>query len=151
MAVECRAARADEYAAAAQLRQEMALELGNDYDAQAPDWRAKFCAYFGGKQAAGAAQLFLAYDGEMPVGCAVVSLQEHYRRFVFGTESAWVNAVYVRPAYRRRGVGRRLMELIVAWARERDCVNVRLRASEDGKLLYETLGFHQGREMELPL
>jgi GNAT superfamily N-acetyltransferase len=70
---------------------------------------------------------------------------------VFGTESAWVNAVYVRPAYRRRGVGRRLMELIVAWARERDCVNVRLRASEDGKLLYETLGFHQGREMELPL
>jgi GNAT superfamily N-acetyltransferase len=149
--VECRAAAADEFLAAAQLRQEMALELGSDFDATAPDWRAKFSAYFGGKQAAGNAQLFLACDGGEPVGCAIVSILEHYRRYVFGTENAYVNAVYVKPAYRRHGIASRLMQLVVAWARERGCAGVRLRASEDGRFLYATLGFREGREMELDL
>ena len=149
--VECRAGGSDEYAVAAHLRQEMALELGSDFDAAAADWRTKFCTYFAGKQAAGNAQLFLAYDGEKPVGCAIVSILEHYRRYVFGTENAYVNAVYVKPAYRRRGIASRLMQLVVAWARERNCRSVRLRASEDGRFLYESLGFHEGREMELDL
>jgi GNAT superfamily N-acetyltransferase len=149
--VECRAAGTGEYAVAAQLRQEMALELGSDYDAHARDWRTKFCAYFAGKQAVGEGQLFLAYDGATPIGCAIVSVLEHYRRYVFGTQTAWVNAVYVRPAYRRRGIAGRLMQLVIAWARERGCANVRLRASDDGRFLYKTLGFEQGREMELRL
>lgn len=129
----------------------MALELGSDFDAIAADWRAKFCAYFGGKQAGGTAQLFLAYDGDEVVGCALVSILEHYRRYVFGTENAYVNAVYVRPEYRRRGIASALMQLIVEWSRERGCSSVRLRASDDGRFLYEALGFREGREMELPL
>jgi GNAT superfamily N-acetyltransferase len=140
-----------EYATAAQLRQEMAVEMGGDFDARAADWRAKFSAYFGGKQAAGNAQLFLAFDGSKPIGCAIVSILEHYRRYVFGTENAYVNAVFVQPAYRRRGIASRLMKLAVAWSRERGCTSVRLRASEDGRYLYEMLGFQEGREMELEL
>lgn len=150
-AIECRACGADKYPAAAHLRQEMALELGSDFDAIASDWRAKFCAYFGGKQAAGNAQLFLAYDGAEPIGCAIVSILEHYRRYVFGTENAYVNAVYVRPQYRRRGIAKRLMELVIAWSRERGCAGVRLRASDEGRFLYEHIGFREGREMEFDL
>jgi GNAT superfamily N-acetyltransferase len=149
--VDVRAARRHEFQIAARLRQEMALEMGGDFDALSPDWRTKFAAYFGGKQAAGTAQLFLAFHGEEPIGCAIVSILEHYRRYVFGTENAYVNAVYVKPEYRRRGIARRLMELAVAWARERGCTSVRLRASEEGRFLYEAIGFHAGREMELPL
>lgn len=149
--VECRAAGAHEYPAAARLRAEMALEMGSDFDAQSADWRSRFCAYFSGKQAAASAQLFLACDGDTVVGCAIVSLLEHYRRYVFGTQSGYVNAVYVQPAYRRRGIATRLMELAIAWSREHDCLSLRLRASEDGRPLYEGLGFHAGREMELPL
>lgn len=149
--VECRAARADEHPAVAQLRGEMALEMGSDFDAMAADWRTKFCAYFGGKQAAGTAQLFLAYEGEQPIGCAVVSILEHYRRYVFGTENAYVNAVYVRPEYRRRGIAAKLMQLAIAWSRERGCKSVRLRASDEGRFLYEALGFRAGREMEFDL
>lgn len=149
--VECRAARGDEYATAAQLRQEMAREMGGDFDARFPGWRTRFCAFFSGKQATGTAQLFLAYDGERAVGCTTVSIAEDYRRYCFGTPAAHVNAVYVRPDYRRRGIARRLMQLAIEWARERGCTRVRLRASEDGRFLYEQLGFREGREMELDL
>jgi GNAT superfamily N-acetyltransferase len=148
-AVECRPAGVDEYPVAAALRQEMALEMGGDFDAKAADWRRKFAAYFGGKQAAGVAQLFVAYDGDVPVGCAIVSILDHYRRYVFGTENGYINAVYVKPAYRRRGIASNLMELAVAWARERGCTSVRLRASDEGRFLYKRLGFREGREMEL--
>ncbi|HLI96712.1 MAG TPA: GNAT family N-acetyltransferase [Candidatus Baltobacteraceae bacterium] len=150
-AIECRAAGADEYPAAAQLRADMALEMGSDFDGAAADWRTKFAAYFGGKQAVGGAQLFLAYDGEAPIGCAIISILDHYRRYVFGTEVGFINAVYVHPDYRRRGVANRLMRLAIAWARERGCRSVRLRSSDEGRFLYEQLGFREGREMELDL
>jgi GNAT superfamily N-acetyltransferase len=149
--VECRAAGADEFALVAELRGEMAREMGSSFDALAPDWRPKFTAYFGGKQAGGSAQAFLAYDGQTPVGCAIVSIPDEYRRFVFGICNAHVNAVFVRPEYRRRGIARQLMQLAIAWARERGCTRVRLRASEDGRALYSQLGFEPGREMELDL
>jgi GNAT superfamily N-acetyltransferase len=150
-AIECRAASADEYPTAAALRQEMGLEWGDDFDAKSHDWRTKFCAYFGGKQATGNAQLFLAFDGETPIGCAVISILDHYRRYAFGTEIGYVNAVYVRPAYRRRGIASRLMQQAIAWASERGCAGVRLRSSDEGRILYERLGFREGREMELGL
>lgn len=150
-AIECRAGRAGDFPAAAQLRQEMALEMGGDFDALARDWRAKFCAYFGGKQSTGSAQLFMAYDGETPVGCATISIADDYRRYCFDMPVAHVNAVYVRVEYRRRGIATTLMQLAIGWARERGCVRVRLRASEDGRFLYRQIGFRDGREMELDL
>ncbi len=150
-AVECRAGRVEEYPAAAALRQEMAIEMGSDFDARSKEWRAKFCAYFGGRQSAGNAQLFLALDGERPVGCAMISVSDDYRRFCFGTLSGHVNAVFVQPAYRRSGVATRLMQLVIAWARERGCARVLLRSSDEGRALYQELGFATGREMELYL
>jgi len=150
-AIECRAGHASDYPAAAALRQEMALEMGSDFDEKSGQWRTKFSAYFFGKQSSGNAQLFLAYDSGVPVGCAIVSILDDYRRYCFGIRTAHVNAVYVRPSYRRRGIGKRLVELAVSWARERGCARVRLRASDEGRPLYEQLGFAPGREMELEL
>lgn len=149
--IEFRAARFDEFPLAAALRQEMSREMGNDFDALSPEWRAKFCQYFGGKQAAGNAQLFLAFDGAHAVGSVTISVLDDYRNFVFNQLAAHVNAVYVKPEYRRRGIARRLMEMAIAWARERGCTRVRLRSSDDGRGLYQTLGFAAGREMELSL
>jgi GNAT superfamily N-acetyltransferase len=141
----------DEFALAAALRQEMAKEMGDDFDARSPEWRTKFANYFSEKQRAGNAQLVIAFDGEEAIGCAVVSVLDDYRRFALSTSSAFVNAVYVKPAHRRRGIARRLMEMVLAWARERGCVRVRLRSSDQGQALYEAIGFKAGREMELYL
>ena len=149
--IECRRAAIEDLVPAAQLRAEMAVEMGNDLDASGTGWRAKFCEFFGEKQRAGCGQLFLAFDGAAPIGMTIISLAQEWRSFCFGTRFGFVNAVYVKPEYRRRGVGRQLLDAATLWAREKGCVRVRLRTSEEGRRLYESAGFVPGREMELEL
>lgn len=55
------------------------------------------------------------------------------------------------PEHRRRGLARWLVETIMAWARAQDIVMVTLRASEQGRPLYESIGFRQTSEMRLRL
>lgn len=147
--VEYRAARPDEYLYAAQLRGEMALEMGDDFDARVRDWRTKFAQYFFNKHAAGSAELFLALDGGDPVASVLISILDDYRSFVFDMKTAWINGVFVKPLYRRRGIARSLMRMAIDWAREKRCRRVRLRTSDEGRDLYASLGFATGREMEL--
>lgn len=147
--IECRAAPLEQFAHAAELRQAMERGFDSDFDAQSGGWREKFCEYFGGKQRAGRGQLYLAFDGPAPIGMAIVTLTDEWRSFVFGMRFAFVNAVFVKPEYRRRGIGRDLMLCAIAWAKEKKCARIRLRTSEEGRALYESVGFRPGREMEL--
>ena len=53
-------------------------------------------------------------------------------------------AVYVKPAWRGRGVGHRVSEAVVEWARERGAPEIRLSVSdwnEGARRVYERLGF----------
>jgi GNAT superfamily N-acetyltransferase len=54
---------------------------------------------------------------------------------------AFVYNVYTEPAHRRRGLARRLMDEIHAWCREAGIGAIALNASEDGRPLYESLGY----------
>lgn len=65
------------------------------------------------------------------------------------TREALVVNVYVEPAYRRRGLARRLMEAILAWSREQRIERVSLHASVMGQPLYEALGFTRSNEFVL--
>lgn len=149
--LELRRARLDEYLAAAEMRQQMSVEHDGSFDARSAGWRARYCAYFAGKQGAGKGQLFLAFDGERAIGMAIISLLENYRTEIFNVRFAYVNSVYVYPEYRRQGIARRLMQMAMEWARELGCTQVRLRASSEGRPLYESLGFHATSEMQLDL
>jgi ribosomal protein S18 acetylase RimI-like enzyme len=60
---------------------------------------------------------------------------------VHGGEEAYLLNVYVEPAHRRFGLARALMDAMLAWARERGLARVVLHASDDGRALYESLGF----------
>ena|GEM_PF-5005820 len=51
--------------------------------------------------------------------------------------------------HHRQGIARSLTRATIKWLRRTGCSVVRLRASEDGRLLYETLGFVTGLETEL--
>lgn len=148
---EIRPARFEEFGAAAALRAEMANEMNAGWDRVNPRWRDDFMRYFSGRQAAGTSCLYLALDGERPVGMAAVSIHDDYRRHVLGQTVAYINAVYVQPPYRRRGIASQLVERAVAWAREHGCTRVRLRSSDAGRSVYERLGFRTGREMERDL
>jgi len=64
---------------------------------------------------------------------------------------AMILNVYVEPDYRRRGVARKLMGTMIQWCRENGFVNVALHASDEGRKLYEQLGFNPTNEMKLEL
>lgn len=59
--------------------------------------------------------------------------------------------VYTYPAYRRRGVARRLMQTMIDWCCGEGLARVTLHASDDGRALYESLGFEPSNEMRLHL
>ena len=63
-----------------------------------------------------------------------------------GREGLVMN-VYTDPAWRRRGIARRLMEEIIAWAKGVGIVRLVLHASDEGRPLYEQLGFAATNEM----
>ena len=58
--------------------------------------------------------------------------------------------MYTRPDYRRRGIARRVLELLTAEAEMRQIDAVMLEATAAGRPLYEAFGFTAMRdEMEL--
>jgi GNAT superfamily N-acetyltransferase len=57
--------------------------------------------------------------------------------------------VYTERTHRRQGIARGLMEWIVLWCRHRGFQAVTLDTSDDGRALYEALGFRPTRQMRL--
>jgi GNAT superfamily N-acetyltransferase len=66
-------------------------------------------------------------------------------------QRAMILNMYVDRDHRRRGVGRALMEAMITWCRENDFASVGLHASDEGRGLYEQLGFKPTTEMRLVL
>lgn len=57
--------------------------------------------------------------------------------------------VFTEPEWRRRGVAKLLMGEIISWARDHHLDSLVLHASQDGRALYEQLGFKASNEMRL--
>lgn len=66
-------------------------------------------------------------------------------------QRAMILNLYVEHEHRRRGIARELMKVMIAWCRRNEFVNVGLHASEEGRPLYEQLGFKPTNEMSLAL
>ena len=64
---------------------------------------------------------------------------------------AMILNMYVERECRRCGIARALMETIIAWCREQQFARVGLHASDEGRPLYEKLGFEPTNEMNLDL
>jgi GNAT superfamily N-acetyltransferase len=144
-------ARNEELPQVAQLRGVMAKEMGDDWDADHSGWRERFVEYFARRQDAYLSQFFVVKEAGTIVGIAAVSLVEDYHGYVRGRYVGRVNAVYVARHLRRRGIGKKLMQVSIEWLRQRNCTVARLNASEEGQLLYESIGFKPRNEMELRL
>ena len=66
-----------------------------------------------------------------------------------GAMEAYVLNVYTEPEHRRNGVARAIMEAIIEWSRDQRVARITLHASEDGRPLYESLGFRISNEMRI--
>jgi GNAT superfamily N-acetyltransferase len=63
-----------------------------------------------------------------------------------GRQGVIVN-VFTEPEWRRRGLAKLLMEKIIAWSRKQSLDDLVLHASDEGRTLYEQLGFVLTNEM----
>jgi GNAT superfamily N-acetyltransferase len=57
--------------------------------------------------------------------------------------------VYTKAVYRRRGLARELMKTAMEWCAREGVGTVILHASDEGRPLYEKLGFEATNEMSL--
>lgn len=67
------------------------------------------------------------------------------------SERGYILNMYVEPHHRRMGHGRRLLELCHAEARRRGVTYAVLHATQQGRGLYEQMGWTQTTEMSLTL
>jgi len=89
---------------------------------------------------------------EIVVGGAGVQLQPILPRPVNastvgeGRQGTVVN-VFTEPQWRRRGIARLLMKEIITWSKDEHLDRLLLHASDEGRSVYERLGFIAGNEM----
>jgi GNAT superfamily N-acetyltransferase len=142
----------DDYPAAIELRAAMVRELSlYEPDSTHPGWRDRYQTFYRSRADRGDAALFFAENQGSAIGMSAVYMASTHRTEIFLQRQAYVSNVYVRPAWRRRGIARRLTGLTIEWARMKKCQIIRLRPSDVGRPVYEALGFKQSEEMELPL
>lgn len=108
-------------------------------------------AYYRRALASGAHAALLVLDGGQVVGTGGVSFFEVMPTCCNPSgRKAYLMNLYTAPAYRRRGIARHVLELLVEACRERNVTAISLEATAMGRPLYEQFGFvSMKNEMEL--
>lgn len=86
--------------------------------------------------------VWLAIEEEYIIGTAGVCYFQYPPSFTNPTgKIAYITNVYTRDEYRKQGVATELLELVMEEVKSEGCKFARLHASEQGKGLYEKIGF----------
>lgn len=101
---------------------------------------------------AGTHAAYLVLDGDRFAGAGGVSFFEVMPTYHNPSgKKAYLMNIYTRPAYRRKGVAYKVLDLLVREAGSRGVTAVSLEATAMGRPLYEKYGFvRMNDEMELP-
>ncbi len=136
------------------LRQRRAMYEDMDYsDADALAAMERLCAdYLAKALADGTFHAWLAFDGDRAVaGGAVIVTPWPAHPYDLECRRATILNVYTDRTYRRRGIAKALLRTMIDWCARSGLARVSLHASEDGRPLYESLGFEPSNEMRLKL
>jgi len=95
----------------------------------------------------------LAFENGLFVGCGGICL---YQEMPLPDNAlglcGYLMNIYTRSAFRRRSVGKRIVEWLTAQGRQRGAKKIYLEASDMGRLLYQNIGFLPMRDqMYLPI
>ena len=109
-------------------------------------------AYYRSALADGTHTAYLVFDGDLFVGAGGVSYYSVMPTYHNPTgQKAYIMNMYTRPAYRRQGIARRTLDLLMRDAESRGVRAISLEATAMGRPLYEAYGFvPMTSEMELP-
>ena len=85
---------------------------------------------------------WLALDGDKIIGTSGMSFVEKPPYFGCPTgRIGLLSSMYTNPDYRRQGIARELLRMVVEEARAYGCGTVQITASDMGVLLYSNFGF----------
>jgi ribosomal protein S18 acetylase RimI-like enzyme len=88
-------------------------------------------------------------EGEAIAGVGLVLQDMQPGPLDCSTQRGYVLNVYTHPNYRRLGLARQLMTVLMDWCRAQGLKTVVLHASDAGRPLYASLGFRQTNEMRI--
>jgi GNAT superfamily N-acetyltransferase len=133
-------------------RRRMYEDMGYTDSASLDSMASLSSVYLKTAMADGSFRAWLAADANRVVaGGAVVSSPWPAHPYDLECRRATILNVYTDPEYRRRGIARKLMQAIIAWCQRQGFARITLHASDDGRHLYESLGFEPSNEMRLNL
>ena len=100
----------------------------------------------------GRLQAWIVTDGDRPAASGSILYTDWLPR-PDGKQAvlAYVHSVYTEPVYRRLGLARQILNAMIAECRERGLPRLTLHASDEGRGLYDQLGFVPTNEMRLVL
>jgi len=93
----------------------------------------------------------ISEDGSVAAGLGLWLMDWPPHMIGPGARRANILNVYTSPEHRRQGLARRLMETSLEWCRAHSIRAVILHSSEEGRPLYQSLGFRPTNEMRLVL
>ena len=93
----------------------------------------------------------ISEDGSIAAGLGLWLMDWPPHMIGPGARRANILNVYTSPEHRRQGLARRLMETSLEWCHAHSIRAVILHSSEEGRPLYQSLGFRPTNEMRLVL
>lgn len=134
-------------------RRSMFLDMGRKDDSDLAESIRTSREFFSARLANGSYRAWLVETkpGSIVAGAGVIIFDYHSSPLDPSPRRPMVVNVYTERNHRRQGIARKLMELIIAWCREKGFNSVLLHASDEGKPLYDSLGFKPTNEMRLML
>jgi GNAT superfamily N-acetyltransferase len=134
-------------------RRAMFADMGMGTPAQLDEMEATFTRYVRRALSSGLYLGWLACleDGQVVAGGGLIAHEWPTRPGDPNMRRAYILNVYTEPAFRQRGLARRIMTDILDWCRAQGFKTVSLHASKFGRSLYEDMGFEPTNEMRLKL
>jgi GNAT superfamily N-acetyltransferase len=132
-------------------RRAMFFDMGYR-DEQALDaMSVRFGSWFQKKMEAGEylAWFALAPDSSIAAGLGLWLMDWPPHMVAGGQWRGNIINVYTEPAHRRQGLARGLMQVALEWCAANEVGAVILHSSDEGRELYESLGFTPANEMRL--
>lgn len=116
-----------------------------------PNWRSYIMADFRSGISVGTHVWIVGEDEGRIVAVGAAFFRGGRSSLALTGLTATLAGIYTFPEFRRRGFARAVVARLIELCRTRGCRSIRLRASDQGRPLYEQLGFVPGDEMVLTL